>query len=376
MAYPLELFQIVDVSRTRPGWRASGILADYGARVITVVEPSYAPPFLTLAGKPVAGNFANLRNKRSIFLNLRSASGLGIFLRLAQHSDAILESNRPGVAQRLGIDYESVREVNPAIVYCSLSGYGQFGPYRDIPGHDLSYQGVGGMLPLDEFDRPYMIPYPLADLNAIWNTAIAILIGLLSRAGTGVGQFIDVAYSDSAVSLPDHSLAETLRGRYPCYNLYETKDGEFITLSIVEPLFWERLCHIIDRPDWIPHQYPQEPMKEEMFAFLRQTFRSRTREDWIAILRRGDTQFGPVNRTVEAIANDPHNRARGSVVEVASPVTGRKTLEPGFALKFSQTPAAVWYEPTLMGSETQEILEELGYSGSEILRFRDEGAVR
>jgi len=370
---PLDGFKIIDISRAGVGQMATGILADYGADVISIVETGYTERL----GSQLSGQGrANRRNKRSIFLNLKVDEGREIFFKLAQRCDAMLESNRPGVVERLGVDYGSVKRINPSIVYCALSGYGQTSPYRDIPGHDISYQGVGGMLPLDESDNPHIPPYNQADLNAAWNAAVALLIGLLYRSRTGAGQYIDVALSDCAVTIPPGRVRlKVLRGHYPCYNLYQTKDGKYITLSILETQFWEHLCKLINREDWIPHQYPEGQLKEEMFEFFRVNFGTKTQQEWFKILRENDIQSGPVNRTIEEVVSDPHNRARDMILEAVNPRTGQRIYQPGFTLKFSQTPAALRCAPTMMGSETVEILKELDYSQSEISSLRDRGVI-
>lgn len=375
-AGPLAGFTVVDVCRAGPGQWATGILADYGADVVSIVEPGHAQR-RAAGGATLPGvGQVNQRNKRSMQLNLRAAEGRAVFLRLVAGVDAVLESNRPGVAARLGIDYEAVRQVNPAIVYCSLSGWGQSGPYAHIPAHDLSYQAVSGMLPQDARGRPVVPTYNHADLYAARYAVEGLLMALLERTRSGQGQYIDLAFCDAAVMIPPgRHEDEMLCGRYPCYNVYETADGGYVTLSIREPWFWERVCRLVERPEWAGDLRPEGALRAEQFAHLRATFRSRSLAEWRAILTERDIEFGAVNRTTAELAADPHIRAREMVIEVTNPLTGAIQAEPGFALKFSRTPAALRHGPTLMGADTVSILRELGYGGEQIAALRESGAI-
>ena len=304
MAGPLSGFRVIDACRAGPGQLATGILGDYGADVVTVVEPGLSAR-RGGAQAPEAVRL-NRRNKRSIHLNLRGAEGLEVFYRLARGSDAMLESNRPGVVKRLKIDYDTVKAINPRIVYCSLSGFGQYGPYASIAAHDLSYQGVAGMIPLDEDDTPRFPPYNQADLNAAYFGAMALMMGLLDRSKRGQGQYIDVAFTDVAVTIPPGRMADPgLRGRYPAYQTYETRDGRYLTLSTREPWFWERLCKLIGREDWLPHINPEGALRDEMFASFRDFFKGRTLAEWMVALKAADLQFGLRLHAGDADPPDP-----------------------------------------------------------------------
>ena len=372
MAGPLEGFRVIDVCRAGPGKLATGLLADYGADVVTIVEPGYySRRYSTGADAP---GELNRRNKRSLFLNLRAPGAVDVFLRLTERSDAILESNRPGVVKRLGIDYEAVRAVNPSIVYCSLSGFGQYGPYSSIAAHDLSYQGVAGMVPLTEEDVPRIPAYNQADLNAVWFGAMSILMGLLARSKGASGQYIDTAFTDVAVTIPTGRMEdEGLRGHYPLYQIFETKDGRYLTMSTREPWFWDRLCLLMEREDWIPHISPEGALNEEMFAFVREFFKGKTLQEWMVVLKENDLQYGPLNRTIEELRADPHILARDMVIEVKDPRDGTKQYQPGFAMKFSDTAAELKWGPTLMGSDTPGIFRELGYTDTELSALREAG---
>lgn len=373
MAGPLEGFQIIDVSRGIPGRECTRLLADYGADVISVFDPNQY-------GNSQAG-FAQRspmtpRNKRSMFLNLQAPGALDVFLRLIRNADGVVESNRPGVAKKLGIHYEAVKAINPSVVYCSLSGFGQTGPYAGIAGHDVSFEAVAGLLPVYD-GVPHMPHYRQADQNATAFAAIALLMGLLARSKSGQGQYIDVAFMDVSVTIPPGLPGnEYFRGESPAYQLYETKDGRYLALSILEPPFWQRLCQLMGKDEWVPQSRPEEMLREEMFAYMREFFEQKPLAEWHRILMENDIQYGPVNYTMELLNNDPQVQARDMVLETIDPATGRKRYEPGFALKFAQTPGGRRWGPTPMGEDTKAILGELGYSDQEITRFGERGVTK
>jgi len=367
MGGPLDGYKIIDICRAGPGQLATGVLADYGADVISIVEAGYAD-------KKGGQGALNRRNKRSLFLNLRKEKGREVLLKLIERSDALLESNRPGAVKRLGIDYESVKVANPSIVYCSLSGFGQSGPYSTIAGHDISFQGVGGLIPLDEQDNPFVPPYNQADLNASWFAAMSLLMAFVERSKSGQGQYIDISFADVSLAIPPGRMKdEMLRGIYPCYNIYRTRDGRYLTLSTREPWFWERLCRFFEREEWIPHMRPKDELKERMFAFFRSKFLEKDLGEWVQILEEADIEFGPVNRTEEELKADPHIKARQMVIETVDPFTQEKRNESGFALKFGRTPGGLRRGPKPMGFDTMAILQELGYSSDQIEMLRQDG---
>lgn len=369
---PLEGFRVIDVCRAGVGRWATGILADYGASVISVVEPGYAER----ATPGLSRTPLQRHNLRSILLNLRVPEAREVFIALTRSANALLESNRPGVVARLGIDYDAIRHVNPSIVYCALSGFGQTGPYAPIPAHDLSFQGVSGVLPQDAAGTPLMPANWVADWHAAHYAAMALLMGLLHQAGTGEGQYIDVSFADATLKVDEGFRdAKMLEGSYPCYNIYETADRRFLTISIQEPWFWERLCRLVGRPDWAPHLRPEESLREEMLAFFRSLLKSRPLHEWLGIFSAEGIPSGPVNRTVRELVEDPQLRARAMIVEFEDPTTGDAIYAAGPSLKFSATPATQWRGPTTLGSESEEILAELGYSGGALDRLRAAGAM-
>jgi len=371
---PLAGFLVLDLCQAGPGRLATGILADYGANVISVVRPGYAAMRQAGGGRPDIGGTVE-RNKRSIIIDLKTPSGREVCVQMASKADAVLESNRPGVAARLGVDYESLVTSNPSVVYCAMSGFGQYGPYASIPAHDLSYQGVAGLLPKRR-GRPYAPPYPAADWAAAHYGALAVTLGLLERSSSGRGQYIDLAFVDASMVLPIGRFDDPmLLGMFPCYAIYETADARQLTLSIRETWHWKNFCDYIARPDWADHLRPGKRLRDEMFNVLRDLFRSRTLDSWVGELSQHGIEFGPVNSTNDHIASDRHLTARDMVWKSRDPITGADTLEAGLAIKFSRTPGTRWREATRIGQDTREILEQLGYPPAAITKLLDDGTV-
>jgi len=395
---PLEGIHVLDLSRLAPGPYCSMLLGDMGADVLMVEAPpealhSVAVPHLRAenedeAERALAYN-ALARNKRSIVLNLRTQEARQVFYRLAESADVVLEGFRPGVVKRLGVDYETLRPLNPRLVYCSLSGYGQDGPYVNMVGHDINYISVGGALGAIGWpDQPPAIPLNvIADFaGGGLHAAFAILAALLAREKTGRGQFVDIAMSDGVMYLlampftmyfyngsvvrPGQHL---LNGAAPNYNVYETSDGGWISLGSLEPHFYANLCRAMGREDFIPHQYDASK-REEIFSYFREQFRTRTRGEWFEHLRQHDICVAPVYSLDEAAA-DPHNRARGMVVEVDHPKLG-PVRQVGIGPKLSETPGQVRTTAPRPGQHTDEVLASLGYAPEQIEGLRASGAAR
>ncbi len=388
---PLGGIKVLDLTRLLPGPFCSLLLADFGAEVIKIEQPGqgdyirWYPPLV----KDTSGIFLLLnRNKKSLTLNLRTEKGREIFYRLAQEADVILEGFRPGVAKKLGIDYETVQEINPRVVYCSVSGYGQDGPYADRPGHDINYIGYAGVLGITGRARgtPVVPGVQIADIGGgALMAAIGVLLALMARRHTGKGQFVDIAMLDGVISwLPTIAggffvdgavpgLGETrLAGRYACYEVYQTKDGGFISLGALEPHFWEKLCRYLNKEEYIKWQFVDEK-QEELRAFLREQFLLRDRDEWVAIFQRIDTCGGPVYNLAE-VFGDPHVLHRQMVFEMEHPRLG-KIKQLGFPIKLSATPARARQVPPDLGEHTEEILTKLGYSKEELAALRREGII-
>jgi crotonobetainyl-CoA:carnitine CoA-transferase CaiB-like acyl-CoA transferase len=371
---------VIDLSRLLPGPYCSMILADHGARVIAVEDKRFLAD----------GLFFNLinRNKEHISLNLKTEKGREIFYRLIAKAVVLLEGFRPGVVDRLGVDYESVRRANPKIIYCSITGYGQNGPFRDRVGHDVNYLSYAGVLDLiGEKDRPPAIPgVQIADIaGGGMNAAIGILLALLARQNTGLGQYIDISMTDGMVGfLPAALFFRQLTGeepkrsdgllshRYACYNTYETADGRYLSIGAVENRFWKQLCDILGIPEYGPLQYDDQ-RREEILQHLRQTFKQKTLDEWDAILADLDICWGKIQSTKEVL-EDPLFLQRETVVEIEGK-DGKKSKTLGVTVKLSETPGSVRTPPVDFGESTTGILEELGYNLEEIEAFENDGVI-
>jgi crotonobetainyl-CoA:carnitine CoA-transferase CaiB-like acyl-CoA transferase len=364
----LQGLKVVDLSLFLPGPYLTMCLADHGAQVIKVEPPGGDPAReIGLADGPSSVLFRNLnRGKQSIVLNLKDAADREALLRLCEGADLFVESFRPGVVDRLGVGYEAVRSRNPRIVYCSISAFGQEGPYRDRPAHDLAVEAVGGLIgmTLGRDGMPAIPGVPIADLLAALQGLSGVLMALLRRERTGLGDFIDVGMHDAVVAaLPNiigpafaesrHPVVQDQRttGGAALYQIYDTADGRQLVLAGQEPKFVHNLLQALGRPDLIelcergpgPHQAPVQ-------AFLRATFLTRSLADWMGELARLDVCYGPVNTLPEALA-DPNALARGMVV---TDEAGRGWLAP--AIRFAAEPASpVWREPAL-GEHADELL--------------------
>jgi alpha-methylacyl-CoA racemase len=382
---PLAGTTVLDLSTVGPATRCSRLLADYGARVVKVGPPPKAgatplvPPFHAYSGQ---------RGQQRVQIDLRSERGRAAFLRLAAAADVVLESFRPGVVDRLGVGYEAVRAVNPGIVYCSTSGYGQTGPYAQRAGHDINYLAVGGYLHMSERTAEGRPPLPgatIADIAAGGlHAAAAILAALVARARTGEGTYLDVAVADGVLWMLslyiDEYLATgeapgpghyVLTGRYACYDVYPTADDRWLAVGAIEPAFWANLCRLVGLERWIDHQ-TDDAVQDAIRADLRAVFRTRTRDEWVALLADADTCVAPVLDIAE-VAADPQVAARGAIVEAVHPQQPPfRQLGPLLA----GAPRRDRYQlPDVTTTDTTALLAEAGMPGDEIEALLAEGVI-
>ena len=380
MPAALSRFRMLDLSRQLPGPFCSMLLADLGMDVLTVVAPTDPMGM----GIPLLG-----RNKRSLTLNLKAPEGREIFHRLARDADVVLEGSRPGAAARLRVDYETLSKINPRLVYCSISGYGQDGPYRDRVGHDVNYLGFAGVIGLtgSAGGAPVIPGVQIADIGGgTLMAAVGILSALWAREETGRGQFVDIAMMDGSVAwqvvhvmrwLADRqepARGDTLlTGHHPCYAIYETKDGRHVTVGALEPHFWRTLCERIGFPEFVETQFAEGEKREEMFRRVRARFRERTMAEWVAELADLDICFGPV-ATVSEMMRDPHIRHRGMITEMDDG-KGRRLTALGNPVKLTDTPPTLRTPPPDLGQHTDQVLAALGYSASDIAALRGRGVV-
>ncbi len=389
----LEGIKVLDFCRNAPGMFATMILADLGAEVLMVERPmdeTRAAYERIVAGietpedeRRHASFSALQRNKRSIALNLKEPEALEVFRRLAADADVVVEGFRPGVVDRLGVGYEQVKEINPRAVYCSVSGYGQTGPYSQMAGHDINYISFAGALGLigDSPDGKPVIPLNLVADYAGGGLcgAVGILAALMAREKTGRGQYVDIAMTEGVLYMLCGLIADALSQGYratrggnrlnggsPFYNVYRTSDGKYFSIAAIEPWFWENLCRAIGREDLIPHQSAGEEKRAEIASTLEAIFLTRTREEWFEALRDANISVGKVYDLEEALT-DPQALARGMVVELETPgVPEGKVTQPGIPFHLSDTPGEVRHPGGVTGQHTAEVLASLGYTSIQI----------
>src|SRR5216117_4159526 len=392
----LDGIKILELARVPPAELPGMMFADMGADVLKIETPSETQEDPDWQRRS-AFAYVN-RNKRSLALNMKAPEGQALFRKLAAGADVIIEGFRPGVMKRLGADYESIRAINPRIVYCSLSGFGQDGPYRDYPAHDMNYLSLAGVLTLiGEPDRKPTIPLNLvADYaGASMHGALGVMYALFARERTGKGQHVDVSYLDTSVAL----LAATpnmrfffsdglapkrgegfLGGSYPYYAIYETKDGKLLTIGCTEPWLWENFCKAIGRLDFVklarkPDQFVRAADAEEEAARreIEAIIRTRDRDEWFALLTKADVCVGKVY-DVEEMVRDPQLTHRRMIVDVEHPKHGR-VRQVGVAIKLSDTPGTIRSAAPLPSEHTEDVLKDLGLSAADIGRLRDTGVI-
>ena len=343
--------RVLSVGHTLPAMYCIPALRDLGAD-ITLVESPHTEPVATRYAS-LAGLFPTrslLAGTARCKINLRDARGRAAYLRLARQADVILEGFRPGTSTRLGVDYDSIKPTNPSVVYAAISGYGQAGPERDRVGHDLNYLAASGVLHLTgEPGRPPAIPgVPVADGLAGLNAALNVVAALWRRAQTGTGCYLDIAIVDGPaflMAMEYDYVAETGRqrqrgdthlcGGYPWYHIFETADGRYLAVAAVEPQFYARLCHLLERSDLATQQFVDGAERKELFESFTAIFKAKTRDEWMALLGNDDVCVAPVLPPGEALQN-LHRRGAPSGdgaplvrspirLEVAAPATPRET---------------------------------------------------
>ncbi len=383
---------MLDLARRYPGAYTTMFLSDFGAQVIKIDPPgpSIMAEIRNVPEERLAPFYALDRNKRSVVLDLKNPACREVFLRLAQRADVLVEGFRPGVTDRLGIGYKQLSELNPRLVYCSQSGFGQDGPYAGIPGHDANYLAMSGALSLigERNGRPFLPSNLIADFaGAGLHSTIGVLLALMARERTGRGQYVDIAYLDTVVSLLAWQASmyfatgklpkrgeDALTGAAPFYQVLRCKDGEYMTIGAAEPHLWVNLCKALGREDLIDGYLPETlEESDRIVAELAEVFATRTRDEWWTYLKDKNTCVGPVYNIDEAL-EDPQLRHREMVVEMDHPLVGKVT-QTGIPIKLSETPGSIHRLGVPTGADTAAVLEELGYGEDEIQALRAQGAL-
>src|SRR5689334_5627393 len=385
----LDGIKVLELARVPPAEMPGMIMADMGADVLKIDTPEPERKQDERWVRQTIHAFVN-RNKRSMALNMKAPEGQAIFAKLAKNADVIIEGFRPGVMDRLGAGYEALGKTNPRLIYCSLSGFGQDGPYKNYPAHDMNYLSLAGVLNLigEAGSKKPVIPLNLvADYaGASLHGALGIVLALYAREKTGRGQHVDISYLDTTLSL----LAATpnmrfffsdgvaprrgegfLGGSYPYYAIYETRDRKLLTIGCTEPWLWENFCKAIGHPEYTrfarqPDQFVRAANAEESAAreAIEAIIKTRDRDDWYEFLVKHDVCVGKVY-DVEEMVQDPQINHRQMIVDVEHPTHGR-VRQFGIAIKLSDTPGTIRTAAPLSGEHTEAILKDLGLKPDEI----------
>jgi crotonobetainyl-CoA:carnitine CoA-transferase CaiB-like acyl-CoA transferase len=377
--------RVLDLTRLLPGAFCSLLLADMGADVVKVEQPGsgdymrWYPPLVN--GQSALFNALN-RNKRSITLNLKSEAGRDLFKQLVGRSDVVIEGNRPGVMDRLGLGWSTLRELNPRLVMCAITGYGQSGPWAQRAGHDLNYMALAGALSMNarRGEAPHALAVQVADIGGGGQGgALAILGALLEVARGEAGRYLDVSMTDGALTWMAVPLSQVLTqgeaippgmhrltGRYACYGVYECADGRFMSVGALEPKFWQALCDALDRPDLIDQQYAEGPHQDHLRAELAAVFARRPRDEWTERLAGLDVCCEPV-LDLDEVFGHPQIRARGLVhkLETGAELAPQVPFEPGWRR----------LEPPGLGEHNAEVLREIGVENDRLDDLRAAGVL-
>lgn len=399
MTLALEKITILDLSRMLPGPYCTMILSDLGAEVIRVENPkdpmSNLPPFFK-KGKyyESAFNAVLMRNKKSITLNLKTDEAKNIFYELVKEADVVMDTFRPKVMEKLGIDYTTLSSINPSIICCSMTGYGQYGPYEQKAGHDINYIGISGILDAtrersifgkEDQERPPIIPgLSPADIGGALVAAIGILSALFEREQNPErrGQFVDISMTDSVFSFQPIVAANKFvrdqsgkkgwglggSGGSPYYGVYRTKDNKYLAVGAIEPKFWHALCEGLGRKDLRGKQYIQGEENEKVIREVQKEFLEKTQKEWLEIFENYDTCVSPVKNFREA-CEDPQILARNMIVKMDHPIFG-EVQNLASPIKMSRTPPSIRSFAPKMGQNTAEILKSLKYSEEDIKNLK------
>lgn len=396
MTPPLNKLKVLDLTQVMAGPFCCQLLADMGADVTKVEPPGTGEQSrrslgFRMKGEDTAAFLAINRNKKSITLNLKEDEAREIFYRLVREADAVVENFRPGVTKKLGIDYETLKEINPRLIYASISGFGQTGPYAMRPGYDLIAQGMSGVMSVtgEPGGPPAKCGIPIGDLSAGLFCAFGILTAHVAREETGRGQYIDTSLFEGALALSIWETAELWStGRIPQpfgsahrltapYQALKTSDG-YINVGANNQRLWARLCNAIGREDLVEDERfatndDRMENRAELAEELEKTLVEKSTDEWVEIFLEAGFPAAPIHN-YQQVFEDPHTQAREMMVEMDHPVEG--TVNGlGIPIKLSETPGEIRRAAPLLGEHTEETLTELGYSEEEIAGFRERKAI-
>jgi formyl-CoA transferase len=393
---PLSGYRVLDFSRILAGPYCTMILGDQGAEVIKVERPgtgddtrTWGPPF---AGGESAYYLCCNRNKKSIVVDLKNPSGLELLVELARTSDVLVENFTPGLMRNWGLDYDTLRKINPRLVYASITAYGQDGPYRDRPGYDMVLSAVGGLMWItgERDGTPCKVGVAITDVLTGIYTSGAITSALLWRERTGRGQYLDVSLLDAQVSAlaniaSNYLVAGQEATRWGTahesivpYQVFPTKDRP-IAIAVANQKLWVNFCKLVDKQEWMDDpRFESNPKRvenrEALLPLIDELFSQKTCDEWMDMLVGASIPCGPVNN-MEHLFSDPQVQHRDMVAEVPHPTIGTLRLA-GIPVKYSETPGTVRLHPPILGEHTDEVLTDvLGYTPERIASLKEQGAV-
>lgn len=392
----LEGIRVLDLTRALAGPFCTLMLGDNGADVIKVEIPGtgddtrkWGPPFI---GEESAYYLSINRNKRSLTLNLQDVQAKEVFMKLAKDTDVVVENFTPGVMGRFGLDYDAVKAVNPKVVYCSISGFGQDGPYRNRPAYDQIMQGVGGLMSItgEPDGEPQKIGIAVTDIGAGMWSAFAIMAALHHREKSGEGQYIDISMLDAQVAWLTYQAAfffangeapKRMGAAHPTlvpYQAFMCNDGKYINVAVGSERIWERFCKGMGREDLKDHpDYATNSVRVNnrgaIVSMLQEIFLTRPVTEWVEDLQAANVPCGPINDLADVFA-DPQVLARNMYLEMPHPTLG-SIKQTGLPIKFSLTPGGLDRHPPLLGEHNQEILQSLGYSDADVQSLKDQSVI-
>jgi len=388
---PLVGLRILDFTRLLPGPLATLLMADMGAEVIKIENPHEHdtirdyPPF---TGEESANYHALNRSKKSIFIDYSNEECRDIIYRLIKTTDILFEQFRPGTMKRWGLDYDTLRTINPGLIYVSLTGYGQTGSYAPMAGHDLNFLAVSGILgSTGSKGTPPTIPAAqVADVSGSYMAVIAALAAVHAKKTMGKGQFVDVSMLDSALPLLTYAATEywatgapTEKGEYflsgglPNYNVYECSDGKYMALASIEPKFWERFCTLVGKPEWKTRMLEDATHRESLKLEMTELFRTKSRDEWVSLGENIDMCMTPVLE-IQEIEKNKHLIERGMIIE--SDVPGNIKLKSfGVPVRLSETPANPSWNAPAMGEDTLAILSEMQITPDRIRKMKEKDLI-